>query len=413
MEITELRVLVSGDWITFPEDILPKNQETRDRWVAVIRVAETIDECPNRNLKIAHAYNAKYGTDATVAAIRSILDRVKRKVSKWAMENTLGAVGIQEKAETKPELSADQAFDLYKKWIGWSRDVKVEAVTHQAPARLVMVVADLHGAPKQTLLPHMIDEAVTKNEEDLDVLVVYAGDIFDCFNSAGAGMVNGVPVRAAEFGEARYRYEAAQLTGFFAAATTEIKARHIVIHGNHDTMKTKFLPKGVPYWIKKTFVRDPIELLIDTFDGVLELGAWNLSFHHADGEVEHDYRRIPEAFQVGDMLVSHLNFTGAGPGDAVKKLAAWVDKNRMVFGLNHMRVLVQAHAHNLFNGDVAGGHMSLVEPGYTGEQSILKYKVGYNMWGEAGAAQGFMVCQQRLHNHEWKTDLSTIRMVRI
>jgi len=408
-----LQVLVSGSWLDVPDDIFPRNIETRNRWIAVLKVAREVGETPFRNNKITKRYNERYGTKATTSAIKSVLDRVKKKVVTWYEVNSLGNTALHE-LTASPELTADEALVMYRDFIGLSQKIAAAEPESTWSSRLVFILADLHGSPVDSLLPAMV--AVSKRPEykDMSFFTVYAGDVFDMFNTAHAGKVNEVPVGAAEFGQKEYQLESALLTGFVGNAVYEFPGRHVMVTGNHDLMTPKYLPKGIPYWIRRTFIREPLELLVAPFDGSVELGSWNVDYHMPDGEVLTHYKDVPEAYVLGDLLVSHMNFSGRVPGSAVQGLYSWWQNNRIQFGLEKIRVLVQAHAHNLYCGDTAGGHVVLIEPGYLGDMRKLKYKVGYNAWGESGAPRGFVTCVQHEQSQDvWKTDLKTIQLHRI
>lgn len=398
-----LAIYIDDTLQQFDERSLSSKPDVRYRERLIVEAALRHPPAPgkrggNRYDAVAAELNER-GLAETSRSVHAVLTRICNRIRKQELTDAAAAVSVKELTGGG---YAAQLADL----IEFTRG-SLETDPPDTERRQVFILADLHGFPNKALLPSI----VRAHKQKLQTHFIYAGDLYDLFCSSGIGLVNDVPLKAAEFGETRYLEETKSLTAFFSAIHAEVPgAIHHILKGNHDEI-VKLFPR-TPFWALRHIVKDPLKELASLFSNTT-VDGWNVRYIDPTGEVIENYKHVPYALIFGeDLFISHLNKTGGKPFESVNQTWAWIQDKRMVHGLNGIRCVLQAHSHKLSIQDVQGGHVRLVEIGFGGDPHVLRYQVGYNVW-RSETSVGCVVLEQELNRFgQWITDLNSIQHLR-
>lgn len=317
---------------------------------------------------IATQLSAELGQDISMTLVRGVVRR-------WRDHNM--PTPVADKQESLTEVWREYFENRHSVSAGFSVPDKV---------RKAVVCGDIHGRPNAALFRVIADE----NPD----LIVIGGDVYDAAQASSHGKLPG---------ERRdsFKDEVARVRVGLEYLLDNTRARLIVIRGNHDDRIYKRLSELLPDYLLDLFP-DPLQLLIQ------DLPRCELS------KVRWQFNAAPLADTayvalVGDMLVSHLDKTGTEAGDAVKKLAVWIDGWRRTLNCDPV-VLVQTHAHKKAILWQDSGNRVLIEPGIAAEPMIEGYKVQYGAkWKPASV--GAVALTQELRGDDWQTDLASVRML--
>lgn len=395
----------TGEWSEFPTTALVVKADTLQRWTRVLESLEAITTADTRPPRLFHRaiaahYNKQWGTSITGNQVRCVLDRIIRKVRKWQEDESWAAT-----INVEPDVTADDVANKFLQWVRYTKQVEATDQLN-TDERVVIVGADYHGQPHPDLVTAMLKESTT---EDVDVLFLHVGDLYDVFASVPAMRA----LKNPELGTRIVQQETANLTGFFHILTSKVPhARHRVLWGNHDMLRKILGDNAYPVmkvlsvWLGDI---DPLTHIINQFPQV-EAGGWNIPYVEPNGRVHEDFKFNRYAHLAGDVLVSHL---GRNTGkDAHRQLWQWVLEKQRVCNLQHLRVALQAHAHRVVLEDVQGGHVTIGCIGYGGQVNTLGYQYGYTNW-RSDLAPGFVVLrQERATGGAWRTIRGSVRHIR-
>lgn len=329
--------------------------------------------------EIANAVSQEFGVDISMTAVRGTIRRWRKKTF-----------------PKKDDDSTDIRRDLLHQFLRTTAKIKNQDDSPAQDRRRVIVIADLHGTPSKDILAEII--AVQPD------LIVVAGDLLDSRASSPHPELN----KAAK----TIRQEILDVRAYLETILVETKCNILILRGNHDDWpKRRALEALAAYPDVLEFWSNPLDLLIEELPES-RIGMINTvwQYHFADGS-KMDLGESQYMTVLGDCLISHANFTGTNVGDAVRKLAAWINKWRGTLGLPDLTLLVQAHVHNVCLIEHDAGHQVWVEPGACFEPSVESYKVGYQPRWKPGAI-GALQFIQYLRDGNWQTDLSSIQLIR-
>ena len=400
-----MHIYVDDEWVEVPASrLLAKRDESAARDRLVLEACNaTFKDSAYHVQEATDWLLANHAVELTYESVKGVVRRLRRRAKEFITSGEL----VQAKL-VQSRVTHDNQLQKLWDFIGL-RDVPKPTQQRVTDRRIVIIAADYHGHPNPAFLQPMIEISTVNNPDDLDVLFIHAGDLFDIFCTSGAGEVNGVLLNAAETGEERFGRELSNLTAWFSALTTRIPfARHLIMRGNHDMIRKFFM--RTPFWVLREFVKDPLEMIADKYTNVT-LAEWNVPLIDAAGERTH-YKNVPYAYIDGDLFVSHLNKTGSKPMDSVDQVWSWIQGKRIMHGLDNVRVVCHAHTHKVSYQSLQAGHVKLLEIGFGGDLHTLSYQIGYNVWNSE-TAPGFVVLEQEMRYNTWRTDMASIRHVEV
>lgn len=256
-------------------------------------------------------------------------------------------------------------------------------------SRKVIAAGDFHGHPDLKLLQLILDE----NPD----LFVAGGDLVDASQFSHFTRSAGEKIVTLE-------KESARVNKWLEA----IRCHKILLTGNHEDHIRKTILASIPVSSRHMVdIKDPLEGCIEGLENC-EISSMPLYAHMPNGTTKIKVTETKYMLQLGDVLLSHNNFTGE---QATKKLMRWTDDHRAMFNWPHFRMLVQFHTHAVDKREVRNGHTVLVEPGMVGTPDSEAYKYQYNTKYQPGII-GAVVFTQKKERGRWITDLSSIKILR-
>lgn len=319
---------------------------------------------------IALQVSAETGQDVGMTLVRGVVRRWKKRTMPTPLED---------KHESITELWREYFENRHRVEDGSSLPTR---------ERKVVCMGDIHGRPNRALFQTICDE----NPD----LIVIGGDVFDAAQANNHAKLPGDKQEA-------FKDEVSRVRVALEYLLDNTPARLTVIRGNHDDRIYKRLSELLPEYLLDLFP-DPLQLLIQDLPRC-ELSKVRWTFN---GQPFADSAYV---VVVGDMLVSHLDKTGTEAGDAVKKLATWIDGWRRTLECDP-RVLVQFHAHKRAILWQDSGNRLLIEPGIAAEPMVEGYKGQYSAkWKPASV--GTVVLMQHQVGDDWCTDLNSVRMLSV
>lgn len=235
----------------------------------------------------------------------------------------------------------------------------------------VVVAGDIHGHPDWELI-----EKIHQEKPDL---VVLAGDLLD----SAAINPHGKPDVFVGL-----QQEIQNVRGAIEYLLTNDNTVVQAIRGNHDDWAGRQLEKIDPEL--KVLFRDPLEVIFDGLGNRAGLVYTAVNFKAPFRHTAHNLGILKYMIIVGDVAISHHNFTGSKPGDAVFKFRQKFAEWRHTLGGADPKVYIQAHVHNVSYVELDGGHVVLVEPGMLGQASTEAYKLGHKMVWRPGVSGAFV-----------------------
>lgn len=291
--------------------------------------------------------------------------------------------------------SPSNLTDQFRKWIGDSWEPKSVNKSNRSPlSRRVCAVGDLHGDPD----PHIIRAIAACDPTH----IIIGGDSMDSKQASphiDEGKKNGRTLME----------EASAVRASFEYLLDNTSAIIDIIEGNHDQWTKKLVTEKVPEWLLDFFT-DPLDLIVDGLpvNRVHRINT-QLTFMYPDGRVT-PFTESRFLYPFGDALISHMNFTSKLPGQAVTKLAAWIEEHRQQLGLPEFALYIQNHGHKSAKLDTRSGWRVLVEPGMGGNMQTEGYKSVYKTSWLLGTP-GFTYFEQNNIAGEWLTNRSTIKNI--
>jgi hypothetical protein len=346
---------------------------------------------------------AAEGFEETADSVRSVKDRVTRRVRHAALIEVANDELVNNIVFRDRDRSIDdRKTDIAARWLG-STYTSTPKVRLEGPYRRVIVVSDYHG----TVHP-FIEQWLLNNTYDI---CIHAGDILDSWSlhkSRLEGKSLTQQERATTIDE-----EIQTMRAWFEILDEKTEAEHIVLMGNHDArLYAQFVRLLDPILrseslLSRMFIT-PLELLTQGLHQ-FKLGSRPMQWTYPDNSSELA-ATSQYLYEVGDALVSHMNFTGSQPGTAVNKLWQWIQTYRLPLQLSHIRLALQAHTHSLMlDKNCQGGSVHLVETGCAMRSTAAGYGLVYNgNW--TPAAVGLVSFDQFLEDSQWVTRLNSVKL---
>lgn len=179
--------------------------------------------------------------------------------------------------------------------------------------------------------------------------------------------------------------------------------------GNHDLWVKRTLFKDKNPELMRDFYVDPLQVLVNLIPGAtLKQSIFQYVHPDMDGV---NFAETQHLNLVGDVLLSHMNFTAKWPGGAVLKLREWLLRWRRPLGLPELSMLVQFHGHKLALLEEEGGHIILIEPGMAAAPQIEHYKLDYQPRWSPGVT-GAVYFEQHEIDGRWVTDRASVELIR-
>lgn len=276
----------------------------------------------------------------------------------------------------------------------WSNDItkdqvqKIYQKLRPVKSRKIVAIGDLHGNPDHDLIDMVIDEKPDK--------VIIGGDLLH-----GAEFSRHLPsysevIDTIEQEEARV-----------IKALLRLDCPIDLMTGNHDENIRKRILETIPTQARRyVTVKDPFENIAKMVPDCTTIDTSVRAHYPDNSSAELGSTRF--MLPVGDLLISHFNFTGVKAMDKLLKFAFdWGD----YLAWPRFKVLVQFHTHRLSWTEQLGGHRILIEPGMTGLPITEGYKVQFEPKWQPGIIGG-LVFEQKVSGSDWKTDLSSLRLLR-
>lgn len=294
----------------------------------------------------------------------------------------------------EPTVSSTGITDQFRKWIGDSWAPKsITKSTRSVDIERVCVVGDLHGDPD----PHIIRAIVACNP----TRIIFGGDSMDSRQASphkDVGLKN----------ERTLLEEVSAVRASLEYLLDNTAANIDIIEGNHDQWTKRLISDKIPDWLMDFFT-DPLDLIVDGMPKIVRRINTQLTFKYPDGRIE-PFTESAFLYPLGDALISHMNFTSKLPGQAVTKLANWMEEHRLQLGLPEFALYIQNHGHKSAKLDTRSGWRVLVEPGMGGNMRTEGYKSVYKSSWLFGTP-GFTYFEQNYRNGSWFTDRATVRNI--
>lgn len=341
--------------------------------------------------------------DLTVESVRSGLHRYRQHLRRQAAIGELNRLRATQAARQTNEFQSvkerKQALEIY---LGADTSITFPAASTPQHTRKVLAVGDIHGEPDPELA-----RAIVAYQPDI---IIFGGDTLN-LEQASRWKDDSKRAKTRRLRKTTRRELAAvrALIEFLLEHTHTIL---YVMRGNHEDRLYKKLAEVLEDWMLDYFT-DPLDLLVEGLGDRVRLVETNLDWQYPDGTRITEFTDTGYTFVVGDVLLSHMNYTGGEPGQAVLKLFnKWKLEWEQPFSLTHVRVLVQFHGHKTAMLDRANGWYTLVEPGMGGCMRTEIYKTGYKPIWKPGT-QGFVSFTQVLCDGTWQTARSTVSLNRL
>jgi predicted phosphodiesterase len=314
-------------------------------------------------------------------------------VSKSLVAEVQAALRGSDMSTPLERLPFDDTTDRLREWFGDSWQSYRKPKPHSQNHRNVCAIGDIHSAPNTSL----VNQIVERNPD----VIVLGGDLLD-------GDKPNRHVKLPEDPAPRTVQEeigiVRAMAQFFLDRTdADLK----VVRGNHDDR-----------WFKKVaevLDDDELSLFIDPLKAAMaglprtELVKIRLTYQLPDS-AERDFGETNYMYNMGDVLLSHANFTGSNAGDAVRKLLVWMDRWRRTLNIDPS-IFVQFHSHGQAWLTHDGGNVILIEPGMGCDPAAEAWKVRYDLKWKPGVL-GALYFEQDLIGDRWVTDRRTLTILK-
>jgi hypothetical protein len=228
-----------------------------------------------------------------------------------------------------PPGDCDEAFQLYREWIGWTRDTKTRPARVGNTTRKTVVINDLH-VPDQD--DDSIRQLIANEAEDTDELVI-AGDFATMFAWS----------RFPKFSQTHTAKEeiinATKVLRLLAESFRKVK----LFGGNHDARFVKWLVNDLHM---DPQMLDVLEYMNPGFCSPLNFMAKGLSNVEIVAPVKYEGAEFGFLYQFGDMVVTHAETYSKIPNRATTNVAHWLRSFALPIGIvKPFRCVGQAHTH--------------------------------------------------------------------
>lgn len=400
------RVPLENIVIDVPESVCWND---RDKQVLAYDIRIFEEEATPHWQCVADSMNDELHVDETASSVRSCKDRVSRRVQKMALQETVNDNLFRNVIFQDRDRTILDRKEAAQRWLGTEYESTKSPVKNGFKRR-ICVVSDYHG----TIHP-FIAESLLKTDYDL---CIHAGDILDMW-ALHQARIEGKSLTNQEKGST-VDEEIQIMRTWFELLDEHTTAQHIVLMGNHDArLYAQFVRLLDPILRSESLLcrmfKTPLDLLVEGLEN-FTIGSREMEWSYPDGmtliAAESQY-----LYQLGDALVSHMNFTGKTPGTAVNKLWSWVQDYRIPLGLTDIRLCLQAHTHSLMlDKNTQGGSVNLVETGCALTATALGYGLVYNgNW--APSSVGYVTFEQNWQEPgvdpktgSWHTDLNSVQL---
>lgn len=352
---------------------------------------------------VADAINEGYGTQETYHSVRGVKKRFGKKLRYHTLKQLANATLEDNIIPRDREVTVADRKALALRLLE-TNYVSIPAPSPNGLKRRICVVSDYHG----TVHPFVAESLLKRETYDI---CVHAGDILD-MGQLHKSRIEGKHLTQQEQ-IMTVDEEIQRMRAWFELLDEHTKAQHIVMMGNHDARLYSLFVKYLDPILRSESLlikmfRTPLELLTEGLEN-FTIGNRAMDWHYTNGDVEWA-ANSQYLVQLGDALVSHMNFTGKVPGTAVNKFYEWVQSYRIPLRLSDIRLFLQAHTHSLMiDRNCQGGHVHLVETGCALEAAALGYSLVYDgNW--TPSAVGYITFDQSLENESWVTDLHSIKL---
>ena len=352
---------------------------------------------------VADAVNAAYlGGNETKDSTKGVWKRFNNKVRKFVLKQMANASILDNIIPGEREITIDMRKAAMQQLLG-TQYVSAKHGKNEGIKRRVLLVSDYHA----TVHPFIRDSLLN---EEYD-LCVHAGDILDMWQ-LHQSRIEGKTLTQQE--QVRTLDEEFQIMrAWFELLDVQTHAQHIVLMGNHDARLYALFVKWLDPVLRSESLlhqmfKQPLELLTEGLENFV-LGQREMEWTYPDG-MSVWAANSQYLCQLGDALISHMNFTGKQPLTAVNKLYQWVQDHQHVLQMQNVRLLAQAHTHSLaLDRNAQGGHVCLVETGCALNASALGYGLVYNgNWTPSSV--GYVTFDQWQENGSWRSDLSSVQL---
>lgn len=212
---------VTNDIITIPDSLCRTERERQVLCydILVYEEDETVDWAA-----VAETINAEFGTTETAASVRSVKDRITRRVEKMALRQEVNKSLLRDEVLIDRDVDVNtQRTELAKKVLGTSY-VSTKSPSEVTIKRRVLVVSDFHGTIHPFILQSLLNE-------DYDLCII-AGDVFDQWG-LHQSRLEGKSLTQQE--KATYLdEEIIRMRAFCELLDEQKHAQFIVLAGNHD-----------------------------------------------------------------------------------------------------------------------------------------------------------------------------------
>jgi len=290
--------------------------------------------------------------------------------------------------------------DGYRRYFGDTWHYTGQPYAEPFQWRRVVAVGDIHGDPDPLILAEIIAQEPH--------IIILGGDILDAQRLGTHPQDEPRKSRS-------LREELTTTRAALQHLLDNTKAAIVIMRGNHDARAFKRMKEALALAGEdlELLFNDPLRLLIAGLPQTrVQIIDTRFDFVAPNG-----YREEADStqylYRVGeDAIVSHCNFSGKQPGQAVDKLNKEISEHYPRLGWSEPRLLIQMHGHKIAHIERQAGHKVLVEPGMGGRMTTESYKVGYKMVWQPGSL-GFVAFDQvERESGVWQTDLGSVQVVR-
>jgi hypothetical protein len=237
-----------------------------------------------------------------------------------------------------PPGSADEAFQVFKEWIGWTGEPSVRPAAPAAATRKTVVINDLH-IPNQD--EDSIRQLIENEAADTDELVI-AGDFATMFNWS----------RFPKFRQTHTPKEeiisATKVLRLLSEAFTKVT----LFGGNHDARFVKWM---VGDKAMTPEMLDALEFMNPGFSSPLKFMAKGLPNVEVLDAIKCEGADFSFFYQFGDFVACHAETYSIIPNRATGNACKWLKSFAEPMGLvKPFRVVGQAHTHQ--QGKVFGDY---------------------------------------------------------
>lgn len=379
----KIRVWLDGGVISVPRSLFHNARECE------IMELDLRFRGTNRKINTAiHDVFVGRGDNITIATIESVKRRVRNRIRTWLLRQRLDNRNQDVEMRLTEMISGnDEGTVRLREAILASigtRPMQNKKSRGVFDTR-VMIIGDLHGS-FHPALPSIIKSV---NPQHL----IVAGDVFDA--NAVSSARNNPKVRPDYrmwHREGTYiEQEIRTVRALFEALIFDGAVGDIwLMYGNHDANLIDYMHRVIDpaFW---SLIRDPFQMLtigmedrVHVFDQYTSLHTTEYVQGNAGVKWQSPYFvNLSQQFNLHTAVyISHMNFTGAFPGQAMQKLWKWLNDKGWMDALNLQQfgsniVLVQAHTHKLSQIMLPGGRGWGIESGTMAHPRMFEYSVQY------------------------------------